>query len=400
MDQITSVMGADDNIIEALRVICERSNPSLIGLVTTGLSETQGADIRRVVLTFRERFPLFVGTEIVAVNTPDFSGSFESGFALAVRGLIETLVPEGRSRAGTRTRQINVLCGGNLTPGDLEFITESIESFGLRPLLIPDLSGSLDGHLGEDHFSPMTTGGVSVDDIATAGESIATLAVGESLHQAATLLKNRTSVPAFYFGHLLGLESLDAWFLTLSELSSCPVPERWQRQRRQLLDAMLDTHFMLGQARVAIAADADLLSGYNRLLDEMGALTVAAVVPAKGTASLQRPSATDVQVGDLEDLEKLARQHKAQLLLASSHGAETARRLGIPLLRIGFPQYDQVGGFQRCWFGYRGTTQALFDLANLVTAQHKDMPAYHSIYAQKHETEQASDTPKEWRHCV
>jgi nitrogenase molybdenum-iron protein NifN len=88
------------------------------------------------------------------------------------------------------------------------------------------------------------------------------------------------------------------------------------------------------------------------------------------------------------------------LLLASSHGAETARRLGIPLLRIGFPQYDQVGGFQRCWFGYRGTTQALFDLANLVTAQHKDMPAYHSIYAQKHETEQASDTPKEWRHCV
>jgi nitrogenase molybdenum-iron protein NifN len=56
MDQITSVMGADDNIIEALRVICERSNPSLIGLVTTGLSETQGADIRRVVLTFRERF--------------------------------------------------------------------------------------------------------------------------------------------------------------------------------------------------------------------------------------------------------------------------------------------------------------------------------------------------------
>ena len=54
-----------------------------------------------------------------------------------------------------------------------------------------------------------------------------------------------------------------------------------------------------------------------------------------------------------------------------------------PLLRAGFPQYDLLGGFQRLWFGYRGTTQALFDLANLINAHHQETKPYYSMYAQK-----------------
>ncbi len=46
MDQISSVMGADENIVEALKAICGKHKPSLIGLPTTGLAETQGSDIR------------------------------------------------------------------------------------------------------------------------------------------------------------------------------------------------------------------------------------------------------------------------------------------------------------------------------------------------------------------
>ena len=83
MDQVSSVMGADGNIVEALKVICEKSAPALIGLVTTGLAETQGADIKRAVGEFRRQYPQFVSTAVMAVNTPDFSGSFESGKRLA-----------------------------------------------------------------------------------------------------------------------------------------------------------------------------------------------------------------------------------------------------------------------------------------------------------------------------
>jgi nitrogenase molybdenum-iron protein NifN len=382
MDQVSSVMGADDNIVEALKTICEKNSPAVIGLVTTGLAETQGCDIRRAVQLFRQQYPQFDAVAVVAVNTPDFSGSFESGFALAVRAIVETVVPEGHGRAGLRQRQVNVLCGANITPGDLEFVSESIESFGLRPLLIPDLSGSLDGHLDSAGFNPLTTGGLSLADLETAGESIATLAIGQSLAAAGQTLQQRTGVPLHCFGHLLGLDVVDQWLMTLSALSGNPVPQRWQRQRAQLQDAMLDTHFMLGDLRVAIAADPDLLLGFDELLRGMGATTVAAVVPAKSEALSRSPLAS-IHVGDLEDMEKLAREHDASLMLGNSHAVESARRLGVPLLRIGFPQYDLMGGFQRCWFGYRGTRQALFDLANMVMEHHQGIQPYASIYTQK-----------------
>ncbi len=397
MDQVSSVMGADDNIVEALRAIAEKNSPSLIGLCTTGLAETQGADIRRAVAEFRLAHPEYDKVAVVAVNTPDFAGSFESGYALAVRGIIETLVPEERERVGLRKRQVNVLCGANLTPGDIEFVVESIESFGLRPLLIPDLSGSLDGHLDDGDYNALTTGGVSVEEIATACESIATVSVGESMAAPAVLLEKRTGVPAYQFGHLLGLDAVDAWFQTLSHISGEPVAPRWQKQRRQLQDAMLDTHFMIGLSRVAIASDPDMLVGFDRLISAMGAQTVAAVVPAKGPALLNCDLG-EVQVGDLEDLEKLARDNGAQLLLANSHGVESAHRLGIPILRVGFPQYDLVGGFQRCWFGYRGTTQALFDLANIVLSHHQETQPYHSIYAQKSSEQIPLMATNDWRH--
>lgn len=380
MDQVSSVMGADDNVVEALRVICEKQNPAVIGLVTTGLAETQGCDIRRAVGEFRAEYTEFKDVAIVAVNTPDFSGSFESGFATAVKGIIDTLVREDTSRAGLRQRQVNVLCGANLTPGDLEFVSESIESFALRPVLIPDLSGSLDGHLDDAQFNPLTTGGLSLSDLADASESAATLVVGESMCGAADLLAQRTGIPDFRFGHLLGLEAVDQWLMTLAQISGNPVPMKWQRHRRQLQDAMLDTHFMLGDARIAIAADPDLLLGFERLVSGMGARVVAAVTPAKSPA-LQNSAFDCVQVGDLEDLELLAAERHAQLLIGNSHAVHSAQRLHIPVLRAGFPQYDLIGGFQRCWFGYRGTTQTLFDLANLIVGHHQEVPAYRSIYA-------------------
>lgn len=399
MDQVSSIMGADGNIVEALRVLCEKHSPALVGVATTGLAETQGADIQRAVWEFRQKYPEYAGTAVVAVNTPDFSGSFESGFALAVKGMLETLVPEDHSRVGLRKRQVNVLCSANLTPTDLEFVSESIQSFGLRPLLIPDLSHSLDGHLETNAFNALTTGGVSVDDIATAGESISTLVVGKSLLAAARALEKRNGVPVIEFPHLLGLDAVDAWFATLSDLSGEPVAARWQRQRQQLQDAMLDTHFMLGQARVAIAADPDMLAGFDNLLSGMGASTVAAVVPAKGPALQELPHIPVIQVGDLEDLEQLAADSRAQLIIGNSHAVDSARRLGIPMLRAGFPQYDLVGGFQRCWFGYRATAQTLFDLANLIMAHHQETRPYYSVYAQKFDGLSVPvQMPQKWQH--
>jgi nitrogenase molybdenum-iron protein NifN len=368
MDQVGAIMGSEDNVVEGLRILCEKNAPDLIGVPTTGLAETQGADIRMAVKTFRARHSEFDQIPVVPVSTPDFSGSLESGFAAAVRAVIDALVPDAVSagtRPGRRQRQVNVLVGAHLTPGDLEHLKELIELFGLRPVVVPDLSDSLDGHLTELDFSPLTIGGTEVAELATLGDSAATLVVGGSMNGAADLLQSRTSVPDHRFPHLMGLDAVDALVATLAEIAARPVPERLERQRAQLQDAMLDCHFMLGLTRFAIAADPDLLVGFSQMLARVGAQTIAAVAPA-GAQSLAGVRCPEVRIGDLEDLEHAARAGAAELLIGNSHAAHTAERLGIPLLRAGFPQYDLVGGYQRTWVGYQGSRATLFELANLL----------------------------------
>jgi nitrogenase molybdenum-iron protein NifN len=378
MDQVSSIMGADDNIIEALRTLSDKSKPDIIGLVTTGLSETQGTDIRRAIGDFRVAHPEFAHVAVIPVNTPDYVGCLESGYALAIESLIETLVPASNT-VGKRPKQVNVLASAMLTPGDIEAIREWIEAFGLRAVVVPDIGDSLDGHLTESEYSALTLGGTPRSEIEIMGESTATLVVGPSLYKAADLLKKRTAVPDYRFAGLMGLEDCDDFTQALAEISGKPVPEKIERHRAQLQDAMVDCHFMAGFARIALAADPDLLGMQVRYLTGMGAEIVSAVSPHKhdSLAALPIPK---VIIGDLEDMEKEAQAANAQLVIANSHAVESASRLGLPLLRAGFPQYDHVGGYARTWVGYRGTRQALFDLANLMMSQHHELEPYRSIY--------------------
>jgi nitrogenase molybdenum-iron protein NifN len=362
---------------------------------TTGLAETQGCDPKRAIYSFREKYPEYNHIPVVPVATPDYTGCLETGFAAAVTALIEELVPlaeEAGTRPGQRKKQVAVLAGSHLTPGDLELIKDMIEMFGLRPVLIPDLSDSLDGRLTEDDFNPLTIGGTSVDELGTLGMSLATLVIGPSMNKAADVLQKRTGVPDRRFEHLMGLEAVDEFVQTLADISGEPVPQKLERARAQCQDAMLDSHFMLGMTRVAIAGDGDLLNAFSHLLQGMGAQTVAAVAPSNAPA-LKSVAVDAVKLGDLEELEKLARANDAEIIISNSHAVESAQRLGLPLLRAGFPQYDLLGGYQKVWVGYQGTRQTLFDLANLLLSLERgEIHPYRSIYAQK--PEYRNDTGK------
>ncbi|MCF8003688.1 MAG: nitrogenase iron-molybdenum cofactor biosynthesis protein NifN [Chromatiaceae bacterium] len=373
MDQVSTIMGGDESIVEGLATICAKHQPALIGIPTTGLVETQGADVPRAIQMFRSRHPECAEVAVVPVASPDYSGCLETGFNSAVKAIINALVPKATAagtRPGRRPRQVNVLAGSALTTGDLEHLKDLLERFRLRPVLLPDLADSLDGHLVDNDYSALTIGGTPIDELATLGDAAATLVIGGSMTGAADLLAKRTGVSDHRFPHLMGLEAMDRFISTLAEISAEPVPERIERQRSQLQDAMLDAHFSIGQGRFAIAADADLLVAFSQLLASMGAESVAAVAPTNAP-SLAEVAAAQVKIGDLEDLEQLARANGAEVLITNSHGTHTAERLGIPLLRAGFPQFDHVGGWQRQWIGYQGSRQTLFDLANIMLGLHK-----------------------------
>ncbi len=386
MDQSSSVLGADENVVEGIRTIAEKSKPDLITILTTGLAETQGADVHRNVREFRAAYPEFADIAVVAVNTPDFSGSVETGYAATVTEILRALVPDAKTagtQVGRRKRQVNVLVSYMLTSGDLEALQGIFEQFNLRPVFIPNLADSLDGCLTEEDFSPVTIGGTLISELATLGDAIATVVIGASLFHAAEVLQEKTGVPSYQLNHLYGLKANDTLMTTLMTISGNPVSERLERQRAQLQDALLDTHFMLGQLRVALAADADLLAALVDLLQETGAEVVTAVTSCM-VPSLAHIPVTDIKIGDLEDLEKLAKTSKTQLLMGNSHAVISAERLAVPILRTGFPLYDVIGGYARTWIGYAGGRQTLFDLANLViNHSHEEIPVYHARYTQK-----------------
>jgi nitrogenase molybdenum-iron protein NifN len=379
MDQVASILGADESVVEALRVLCANERPEAIGLLTTGLSETQGADILRNILEFRKSYPEFAEIAIIPANTTDTLGCLETGFAIAVEAMIDTLIPQGLRKP--QASRVNLLASSMLTPGDIEALDDWLGAFGLEANFIPDLSDSLSGYLTDDGYASLTFGGAPVSAIASAGEAVATLVIGRSLDRAADLLRARTGVPDYRFKGLLGLADCDALTKVLSEISGRPAPARIERQRAQLLDAMVDCHFKLSAARVAIAADPDLLLSTSAFLTDLGADIAVAVAPARADAFDAIP-VESVLIGDLEDMERGAKVTNARLILANSHAAAAATRLGAAHLRIGYPLYDQIGGCAREWIGYRGSRQALFDVANLLWNQRETIKPYRSIYWQ------------------
>ena len=192
-------------------------------------------------------------------------------------------------------------------------------------------------------------------------------------------LRNFTGVPDHRFAGLMGLEACDAFVQVLAEISGNDVPLAIERQRLQLLDAMVDTHFVVGSGRVAVAGDPDQLGMLVGFLRSVGSAVVAAVASARADSLAELPVA-QVIVGDLEDLEDAAKAGDAQLLVGNSHCEQSASRLGMALLRTGFPQYDWYGGYARQWVGYKGSRQTLFDLANLYASQRREVAPHRSLY--------------------
>lgn len=361
MNEVTSVLGGMDNIEKAILNIRQRARPALIAICSTGLTETKGDDVDAYLRLIRQRHPETADTALVYVSTPDYAGAFQDGWSRAVEAMVRALAaPVPEADPG----QVNLLPGCHLTPADIEELRDIVEAFGLRAIVLPDVSGSLDGHMS-DEFSPTTMGGTTLDEMGRLGASVATIAVGEQMRPAAEALRAIAGVPYVLFERLTGLEPNDRLMAYLSQLSGRPVPQRYRRQRSQLQDAMLDGHFFFGGKKAAIGAEPDLLLALAPWLMEMGC-AVSCAVTTTGSPGLAALDLHEVLIGDLEDLERGAAG--CDLLITHAHGRQAAARLGIPFHRAGLPLFDRLGAAHRLSVGYRGTRDLVFEIGNLFLA--------------------------------
>jgi nitrogenase molybdenum-cofactor synthesis protein NifE len=405
MSEDSAIFGGWENLKKGISRVIEKFQPQVVGVMTTGLTETMGDDVNSAIKQYREEHPEHEQVPIIWASTPDYCGSLQEGYAAAVEsilGLAEGPGPEEISAAqfkegrggeesatqayeavcreahddsnngirwNSQRKQVNLLPGAHLTPADVEELKELVESFGLTVLTIPDISNAMDGHI-DDVVSPLSTGGIPVDDIRRAGRSIATLYVGDSLAKAGMKLKEKFGIPAYGFTSLTGLAETDRFMEVLSAISGCPIPDKHRRWRSRLMDAMVDSHYQFGTKKVAIALESDNLKTLTGFLAGMGC-QIQAALSATRTRGLAGLPSENVFVGDLEDLEGAAKG--ADLLVANSNGRQAAGKLKIGAhLRAGLPVFDRLGAHQKVWVGYRGTLNLVFETANLFQANAKE----------------------------
>ena len=384
MSEVATVLGGFENVEAAVLNIATRTKPELIGICSTGVTEIKGDDVKGFIKLIRAGHPELDHIGIVYVSTPDFKDAFQDGWSKVVAEMVTELVDVPSATSLRQGRRINVLPGCHLTPGDIDELRDIIEAFGLEPLFLPDLSGSLDGHIPEE-FTPTTLGGITLADIAGMGMASLTIAVGEQMRAAAVAMEQKTGVPSVVFDRLTGLAPNDALMACLARVSGKPVPIKYRRQRGQLVDAMLDGHFSFGGKKIAIGAEPDLLWSLASWLSEMGC-EIAAAVTTTVSPVLERLPSEEVLIGDLEDLEH--RSGGCDLMITHAHGRQAAERLGVPLHRMGMPTFDRLGAGHQVSVGYRGTRDLIFTIGNLFIAHshesHPDTWRDHDHHADAH----------------
>jgi len=167
----------------------------------------------------------------------------------------------------------------------------------------------------------------------------------------------------------MGIRESDAFFNALAEVADGEIPVKYQKERGRLVDSLIDGHKYAFEKRAIVYGEEDLVIGLTALLVEIGVTPVlcASGGRSKKFANCLRaavpdlPEETVVKEGfDFAEITEAAPALKPDFLIGNSKGYKLGRQLQIPLIRVGFPIHDRIGGQRVLHLGYRGA-QELYD---------------------------------------
>jgi nitrogenase molybdenum-iron protein NifN len=369
----TVVFGGRENLTEGLFNVIRQYRPGMIGIATTCLAETIGDDVGLFLDQFKKEYGGLEGMpELVPVSTPSYAGTHAEGFWCAVRAAAETLAVRS-----SRESDLFAFCPGMVSPADIRHMNEILRAFHLRSIVFPDYSETLDGGSWEDYLK-IPPGGTPLASMRRLGDAAGVLSFVSCMPEQTlpgAMLKSRFGSGDYRMPLPVGVEATDRLMQLLSEFAGRSVPQVFKKERARLVDAYVDGHKITAGKRVAVFGDADFVVPVTAFLCEIG---LAPVLCASGGRSplfenaLRKAaggvsSATVVRDGvDFSDIEAEVCELRPDLLVGSSKGYAMSRRLNIPLLRIGFPIHDRIGGQRVLHLGYRGAQQLFDAVCNLI----------------------------------
>ncbi len=349
-----TIYGGARNLALGIKNLIEQYRPAVIGVGTTCLSETIGEDIAGMVKEIERGLADEAGVPLVHVSTPSYTGTHTDGFHAACLSLVERFA-EGKSQPET-SRLLN-LFPGMVSPEDLRHYKEILEDLRLDAIMIPDYSDTLDG-ISWSEYHRIPDGGTSLESLKLSGTARASVECGALLARnkktAGRTLEAKHGVKSHAVGLPIGIRATDTFIATLESIAGHSLGQRLSDERGRLVDSLFDAHKYLFGKKVAVYGDPDLVIGLVSLISEMGMVPILCATGGKAPGFreaieqvLQNTHDEEIEILTAADHVRIHDRcdaRKPDLIIGSSKGYSISRKTGIPLVRVGFPVHDRMGG--------------------------------------------------------
>ncbi len=373
-----AVFGGGPNLKLGLKNVIEKYRPALIGIATTCLTETIGDDVAMILGEFSAETRTNAMPEMIHVSTPSYSGTHMDGFHEVCLAAVKAM-----AKAGAPPHDRINLLPGFLSPEDIRHLKEVIAAFGKDAVILPDISETLDGP-ALDTYPLIPGGGTPLEGIGKMASAPATLEFGSVIDRSAgTYLRDRFGVPLYRCGLPIGLRETDAMLSSLCEIYGTKPPQALISQRGRLLDAMVDGHKYISGKTAVVYGEEDLVTGMASFLSEIGIRPVLCVSGGKSgrlkeavtraTSEITDQPPMVKEDADFHEIASLAQELEPDLLVGHSKGYAMARENNIPLIRVGFPIHDRMGGQRILHIGYQGALLLFDRIVNSVIARQQDL---------------------------
>lgn len=382
-----AVFGGAANLKLGLKNVTEKYRPRLIGVATTCLTETIGDDVPMFLHQYGREVQSSVELPlIVNVSTPSYSGTHMEGFHAAVKAVVEQLA----EAAGEAVERVTLL-PGFVSPADLRYLKDVFADFRLPVTVLPDFSETLDGPALRE-YPLIPSGGTKLADIRRLGSSRASIELGQTLvgfETAGEYLRKVHGVENHRLGLPIGIRATDRLFELLEQLSGRPVPQRYAMARGRLVDSLVDGHKYIFGKKAVVYGEEDLVAGLAGFLAEIGVQPVLCVSGGQSgklaeavesaTAGFLREAPLVIEGADFHEIAGQVEELKPDLLVGHSKGYFIARKMNVPLVRVGFPIHDRMGGQRILHLGYEGAQQLFDTIVNtVIEKKQEDSPVGYS----------------------
>jgi len=360
-----SVFGGLSNLKTAITNVFTIYKPEIIAINTTCLSETIGDDVGSII----QDADVPEGKVVIHANTPSYAGSHITGFSNMVKAMVTYLAVADKENKNGKTNIIP----GFVNPGDMREIKRIAKLLGVPITMFPDTSGVVDSPM-TGKYEMFPRGGATVEDIAAAGKSDLTIALGRFASEAGAYeLEKKCKVASSVLKTPIGIEATDALVMELVRATGADVPYELEEERGQLVDIMTDTHYHYHGKKVAVFGDPDIVIALTEFFIGIGMKPIHVLTGTPGQSfelevnEMLNKAGVEGRVksgGDLFELHQWIKNEPVDLLVGNTYGKFISKAEDIPLVRIGFPVLDRSVHSYLPVVGYKGAMRVLEMVSN------------------------------------